>query len=174
MWVCLKIVYPIFPMVLLIIIPELNGYLFGNIPYFQTNPQQFSSGYSPWKLQLPTPAQWPGSQTRNQSPHVSIVWVPRGTTGNDTVIFCEWKIMEMDIEWILNGQWFGLVLQPATPSKTNAREILWDFHVYLAVLNIWGCFVNFPSFQILYRLCHPIPLDSVQSWQDTPDSARSQ
>ena len=29
---------PFYPMVLLIIIPFLNGYLFGNIPYFQTNP----------------------------------------------------------------------------------------------------------------------------------------
>ena len=30
-WVCLKIVYPIYPMVLLIIIPFLNGYFIGNI-----------------------------------------------------------------------------------------------------------------------------------------------
>jgi len=29
---------PLNPMVLLIIIPELNGYFIGNIPYFQTNP----------------------------------------------------------------------------------------------------------------------------------------
>ena len=29
---------PLNPMVLLIIIPFLNGYFIGNIPYFQTNP----------------------------------------------------------------------------------------------------------------------------------------
>ena len=29
---------PLNPMVLLIIIPIFNGYLFGNIAYFQTNP----------------------------------------------------------------------------------------------------------------------------------------
>ena len=38
-WVCLKMLCtPINPMVLLIIIPFLNGYFIGNIPYFQTNP----------------------------------------------------------------------------------------------------------------------------------------
>ena len=38
-WVCLKIEKtPFYPMVLLIIIPFLNGYLFGNIAYFQTKP----------------------------------------------------------------------------------------------------------------------------------------
>ena len=31
MWVCLKIVYPLYPMVLLIIIPMKNGYFIGNI-----------------------------------------------------------------------------------------------------------------------------------------------
>ena len=31
---------PLNPMVLLIIIPFLNGYFIGNIPYFQTNPYQ--------------------------------------------------------------------------------------------------------------------------------------
>jgi hypothetical protein len=34
---------PLNPMVLLIIIPIFNGYLFGNIPYFQTNPNSFCS-----------------------------------------------------------------------------------------------------------------------------------
>ena len=29
---------PLNPMVLLIIVPFLNGYFIGNIPYFQTNP----------------------------------------------------------------------------------------------------------------------------------------
>jgi hypothetical protein len=29
---------PLNPMVLLIIIPIINGYFIGNIPYFQTNP----------------------------------------------------------------------------------------------------------------------------------------
>jgi hypothetical protein len=29
---------PLNPMVLLIIIPKINGYFIGNIPYFQTNP----------------------------------------------------------------------------------------------------------------------------------------
>ena len=29
---------PLYPMVLLIIIPMKNGYFIGNIPYFQTNP----------------------------------------------------------------------------------------------------------------------------------------
>ena len=39
MWVCLKMLCtPLYPMVLLIIIPFLNGYFIGNIPYFQTNP----------------------------------------------------------------------------------------------------------------------------------------
>ena len=38
-WVCLKMsCTPLYPMVLLIIIPFLNGYFIGNIPYFQTNP----------------------------------------------------------------------------------------------------------------------------------------
>ena len=38
-WVCLKMLAkPLNPMVLLIIIPFLNGYFIGNIPYFQTNP----------------------------------------------------------------------------------------------------------------------------------------
>ena len=32
---------PLNPMVLLIIIPFLNGYFIGNIPYFQTNPDVF-------------------------------------------------------------------------------------------------------------------------------------
>ena len=45
MWVCLKIVYPIFPMVLLIIIPFLNGYFIGNIHYFQTNPCIYPSQF---------------------------------------------------------------------------------------------------------------------------------
>ena len=41
-WVCLKMLCtPFFPMVLLIIIPMKNGCLFGNIPYFQTNPSGF-------------------------------------------------------------------------------------------------------------------------------------
>ena len=37
-WVCLKMVRctPLYPMVLLIIIPMKNGYFIGNIPYFQT------------------------------------------------------------------------------------------------------------------------------------------
>ena len=35
-----NVVYPIFPMVLLIIIPIFYGYLFGNIAYFQTNPNE--------------------------------------------------------------------------------------------------------------------------------------
>ena len=35
-----NVVYPLNPMVLLIIIPFLNGYFIGNIPYFQTNPYQ--------------------------------------------------------------------------------------------------------------------------------------
>ena len=36
--VCLKMLCtPLYPMVLLIIIPITNGYLIGNIPYFQTN-----------------------------------------------------------------------------------------------------------------------------------------
>ena len=33
---------PLYPMVLLIIIPFLNGYFIGNIPYFQTNPDVLS------------------------------------------------------------------------------------------------------------------------------------
>ena len=33
-----NVVYPIVPMVLLIIIPMKNGYFIGTIPYFQTNP----------------------------------------------------------------------------------------------------------------------------------------
>ena len=38
-WVCLKMLCtPLYPMVLLIIIPMKNGYFIGNIPYFQTNP----------------------------------------------------------------------------------------------------------------------------------------
>ena len=38
-WVCLKIVYPLNPMVLLIIIPFLNGYFIGNInPTFSDKP----------------------------------------------------------------------------------------------------------------------------------------
>ena len=38
-WVCLKMVStPLYPMVLLMIIPMKNGYFIGNIPYFQTNP----------------------------------------------------------------------------------------------------------------------------------------
>ena len=42
-WVCLKMVStPLYPMVLLIIIPFLNGYFIGNIPYFQTNPKYVS------------------------------------------------------------------------------------------------------------------------------------
>ena len=37
-WVCLKMLCtPLYPMFLLIIIPFLNGYFIGNIPYFQTN-----------------------------------------------------------------------------------------------------------------------------------------
>ena len=32
---------PLYPMVLLIIIPMNNGYFIGNIPYFQTNPHDF-------------------------------------------------------------------------------------------------------------------------------------
>ena len=42
-WVCLKIwkwLVPLNPMVLLIIIPMKNGYFIGNIPYFQTNPNE--------------------------------------------------------------------------------------------------------------------------------------
>ena len=40
-WVCLKMVStPLYPMVLLIIIPMKNGYFIGNIPYFQTNPHE--------------------------------------------------------------------------------------------------------------------------------------
>ena len=40
-WVCLKMLCtPLYPMVLLIIIPFLNGYFIGNIPYFQTNPHE--------------------------------------------------------------------------------------------------------------------------------------
>ena len=39
LWVCLKMLCtPLYPMVLLIIIPMKNGYFIGNIPYFQTNP----------------------------------------------------------------------------------------------------------------------------------------
>jgi len=42
-WVCLKMLCaPLYPMVLLIIIPFLNGYFIGNIPYFQTNPDVLS------------------------------------------------------------------------------------------------------------------------------------
>ena len=38
-WVCLKMLCtPLYPMVLLIIIPMKNDYFIGNIPYFQTNP----------------------------------------------------------------------------------------------------------------------------------------
>ena len=38
-WVCLKMLCtPLYPMVLLIIIPMKNGYFIGNIQYFQTNP----------------------------------------------------------------------------------------------------------------------------------------
>ena len=38
-WVCLKMVStPLYPMVLLIIIPMKNCYFIGNIPHFQTNP----------------------------------------------------------------------------------------------------------------------------------------
>ena len=38
-WVCLKMLCtPFYPMVLLIIIPFLNGYFIGNIAYFQTKP----------------------------------------------------------------------------------------------------------------------------------------
>ena len=41
LWVCLKMLCtPFYPMVLLIIIPILNGYFIGNIPYFQTNPYE--------------------------------------------------------------------------------------------------------------------------------------
>ena len=38
-WVCLKMLgTPLYPMVLLIIIPFLNGYFIGNIHHFQTHP----------------------------------------------------------------------------------------------------------------------------------------
>ena len=37
-WVVWKCCVSLNPMVLLIIIPFLNGYFIGNIPYFQTNP----------------------------------------------------------------------------------------------------------------------------------------
>ena len=37
-----KWLVPLNPMVLLIIIPFLNGYFIGNIPYFQTNPNVIS------------------------------------------------------------------------------------------------------------------------------------
>ena len=41
-WVCLKMLgTPLYPMVLLIIIPMKNGYFIGNIHYFQTNPYLF-------------------------------------------------------------------------------------------------------------------------------------
>ena len=43
-WMCLKIVYPNYPMVLLIIIPMKNGYFIGNI-----NPT-FSDKPSPWQF----------------------------------------------------------------------------------------------------------------------------
>ena len=36
---------PLNPMALLIIIPFLNGYFIGNIPYFQTNPNDYESWY---------------------------------------------------------------------------------------------------------------------------------
>ena len=41
-----KCCVPLKPMVLLIIIPFLNGYFIGNIPYFQTNPFGSASGSS--------------------------------------------------------------------------------------------------------------------------------
>ena len=37
-----NVVYPIYPMVLLIIIPMKNGYFIGNIAYFQTYPSSES------------------------------------------------------------------------------------------------------------------------------------
>ena len=44
-WVCLKMLCtPLYPMVLLIIIPIKNGYFIGNIPYFQTNPNEGKGG----------------------------------------------------------------------------------------------------------------------------------
>ena len=59
-----------------------------------------------------------------------------------------WGItVEMDIEWTV------LVMQP-TPRPV---PILWNLRVLLAVLNFWGRFINFPSFQILYLLYRPIP-----------------
>ena len=46
-WVCLKIVYPIYPMVLLIIIPMKNGYFIGNInPTFSNKPKYHAQGTS--------------------------------------------------------------------------------------------------------------------------------
>ena len=44
-----KCCVPLNPMVLLIIIPFLNGYFIGNIPYFQTPKSDFTcSNYHPW------------------------------------------------------------------------------------------------------------------------------
>ena len=46
-WVCLKMLCTPKPsLVLLIIIPFLNGYFIGNIPYFQTKPYNFEDLFS--------------------------------------------------------------------------------------------------------------------------------
>ena len=43
---------PLYPMVLLIIIPMKNGYFIGNIPYFQTNPPIFGMAKVTWQSYL--------------------------------------------------------------------------------------------------------------------------
>ena len=46
-----KCCVPLNPMVLLIIIPFLNGYFIGNIPYFQTNPHSYKT-YRAWYIYI--------------------------------------------------------------------------------------------------------------------------
>ena len=60
---------PLNPMVLLIIIPFLNGYFIGNIPYFQTNPHESTIMFRVFLCCQ----KWPGSPAKSQQPNSGYV-----------------------------------------------------------------------------------------------------
>ena len=157
-WVCLKMVStPFYPMVLLIIIPFLNGYFIGNIPYFQTNPYVHFQKNCLWKATSGRPIPWSQPPLRRYQRHPS----PQRSGRCNTTGCAKMGIAQPP--WVKKGQ--DGSCQTVKPG---------NMCVCVCVLSQAQSWVNDPGWQVprSNSFIHESPTTELATWKNTETSTK--
>ena len=133
------------PMVLLIIIPFLNGYFIGGIPHFQTYPNQkvnFESMFRSYVSLLEGTAKAPFHQTRDYGLDPSLHHHPDHHHFGDPYIFNLHDLPLVDGGWAVWRTLHCLNQVPISRTPTVSLGVSWVFHSISISWRSKSCFRN--------------------------------